>query len=663
MNPFYPHLFEPLTIKRTTFKNRLFVAPHMMSHMDFNGRPDESMIDFYAEKARGGYAVVTLGDTPVDREHAATNPRSFAITPENQPKLAEIARAIHAGGALASQELNHGGMIAFAEANNGGEGWEAWGPVEIHEVQTSVVHGNEVTEEYHVHGMTEADMNVVADHFADCAEILQSAGYDMVLIHGGHGWLLDQFISPLYNTRTDEYGGSLENRAKFPLMVIDRIRQRCGENFLIEYRMSGCEEIEGGLSPEEGIEFAKLLDGKVDLIHVSAGLDIEEAQAVHTHPTMFLPHGVNVHYAAAIKAAGVKTPVVTLGGINTPELAEQILAEGKADVIAMARQSIADPYFPEKARHGQAEDIVPCLRCLDCLTGLHAGNQLSCAVNPRTAQECRFDRMSAPAKAQRKVLVVGGGPAGMQAAVTAAQRGHIVTLAESSDKLGGLLKFTDYDDLKVDLMRLKNYLIHQVEKSPVEVKLNTTVTPDFIQAGGYDAVILAVGSSPARPPIPGLDDPSVEHATTVYTKLENFGKRVAVLGGGLVGCETGLYLAEHGHEVTIIEMQSEIAPEANWMHKEGMMQSFAKAPITCRTGLRVSRIVPGEGVYALNGEGQEEFIPADGIVYAMGMRPNTATVDALKDVCLDTYTVGDCVRPRKARQAMEEGYWAAVRLA
>ena len=662
MNPYYPHLFEPLTIKRTTFRNRLFVAPHMMSHMDFNGRPDESMIDFYAEKARGGYAVVTLGDTPVDREHAATNPRSFAITPENQPKLAEIARAIHAGGALASQELNHGGMIAFAEANNGGEGWEAWGPVEIHEVHTSVIHGNEVTEEYHVHGMTEEDMSVVADHFADCAEILQSAGYDMVLIHGGHGWLLDQFISPLYNTRTDEYGGSLENRAKFPLMVIDRIRQRCGENFLIEYRMSGCEEIEGGLSPEEGIEFAKLLDGKVDLIHVSAGLDIEEAQAVHTHPTMFLPHGVNVHYAAAIKAAGVKTPVVTLGGINTPELAEQILASGQADVIAMARQSIADPYFPEKARHGKAKDIVPCLRCLDCLTGLHSGNQLSCAVNPRTAQECRFDRMSPPAQVQRNVLVVGGGPGGMEAAAIAAQRGHTVTLAESTDQLGGLLKFTDYDDLKVDLMRLKNYLIHQVEQSGAQILLNTTVTPDFIREGGYDAVILAVGSSPARPPIPGLDDPSLEHATTVYTKLANFGKRVAVLGGGLVGCETGLYLAEHGHEVTIIEMQQEIAPEANWMHKEGMMQSFAKAPITCRTGLRVSRIVPGEGVYALNGEGQEEFIPADGIVYAMGMRPNTATVDALKDVCLDTYTVGDCVRPRKARQAIEEGYWAAVRL-
>ncbi len=652
MNPYYPHLFEPLTIKRTTFRNRLFVAPHMMSHMDFNGRPDDSMIAFFAEKARGGFAVVTLGDSPVDREHAATNPRSFAITPENQPMLAEIALAIHEGGALASHELNHGGNTGVREANFGGDDWMPWGPVDAIRWDGQPIHG-----------MTVDEMETVAEHFADCAEILKDAGYDMVLLHGGHGWLLDQFISPLYNTRTDEFGGSLENRAKFPLMVIERIRERCGENFLIEYRMSGSEEIEGGLTKAEGIEFAKLLDGKVDLIHVSAGLDTEEAQAVHTHPTMFLPHGVNVHYAADIKAAGVKTPVVTLGGINDPELAEQILADGKADVIAMARASIADPYFPEKARHGQAADIIPCLRCLDCLTGLHGGNNLTCAVNSMTARENRYRNYIRPAARQRKVLVVGGGPGGMKAAVTAAERGHTVTLAEATDRLGGLLKFTDYDDLKIDLRRLKDYLIHQVKKSAVEVKLNTTVTPEFIRAGGYDAVILAVGSTPSRPPIPGLDDPSVEHATTVYTKLEEFGKNVAVLGGGLVGCETGLYLAENGHNVTIIEMQSEIAPEANWMHKEGMMQSFAKAPITCRTNLRVSRIEPGKGVYAINADGEEEFVPAEGIVFAMGMRPNTGTVDKLKDVCLDTIAVGDCVRARKARQAMEEGFWAAVRLA
>ena len=653
MNQFYPKLFEPFTIKRTTFRNHIFSAPHMMSHMDFNGRPDDSMIAFFAEKARGGAAVVTLGDSPVDREHGATNPRSFAITPENQPMLAEIAMAIHEGGALASHELNHGGFTAVPEANYGDEAWEAWGPVDMVRDYDGVK----------VHGMTPADMDVVAEHFADCAELLKAAGYDMVLLHGGHGWLLDQFTSPLYNTRTDEYGGSIENRAKFPLMVIDRIRERCGENFLIEYRMSGSEEIEGGLSKEEGIAFAKLLDGKVDIIHVSAALDIEEAQAVHTHPTMFLPHGVNVHYAADIKAAGVKTMVATIGAISDPAMAEEILASGKADIVEMVRALIADPYLPEKARHGHPEDIVPCLRCLDCLTGLHAGNNLVCAVNPMAGRENRFRNYIRPAARQRKVLVVGGGPGGMKAAITAAERGHIVTLAEAKGELGGLLKFTDYDDLKIDLRHLKDYLITQVEKHAIEVKLNTTVTPEFIRAGGYDAVILAVGSTPSRPPIPGLDDPSVEHATTVYTKLSTFGKNVAVLGGGLVGCETGLYLAENGHNVTIIEMQSEIAPESNWMHKEGMMQSFAKAPITCRTNLRVARIEPGHGVYAVDADGAEEFIPADGIVYAMGMRPNTAVVQALEDVCIDTIAIGDCVRARKARQAMEEGFWAAIRLA
>ena len=661
MNPYYPKLFEPLTIGRIVFRNRIWSAPNMMSHQDYRGRPDDSMINYFREKAVGGAAVVTLGDTPVDREHAATNPRSFAITPENQPMLSEIAKAIHEGGALASQELNHGGNTALAAANTDAdpEDWEAWGPVDVHKDAGSVLHGEVIEDEIHIHGMTEEELNLVADHYADCAEILKKAGFDMVLLHGGHGWLLDQFISPLYNTRTDEYGGSLENRAKFPLMVIERIRERCGPSFLIEYRMSGSEEIEGGLTKEEGIEFAKILDGKVDIIHVSAGLDTEEAQAVHTHPTMFLPHGVNVHYAADIKAAGVKTPVLTIGGINTPELAEQILEEGKADIVAFTRALIADPYFPEKAKHGHPEDIIPCLRCLDCLTGLHEGNNLCCAVNPRTAREERYDRI-APARYSRKVLVAGGGPGGMQAAVTAAHRGHAVTLAEASDALGGLLKFTDYDDLKVDLMRLKNYLITQVEKSDVHVLLNTTVTPEFIKEGGYDAVIAAVGSTPSKPPIPGLE--KAEHATTVYTKLDILGERVAVLGGGLVGCETGLFLAEHGHEVTIIEMQDRIAPEANWMHREGMMQAFAKAPITCRTGLRVSK-VDETAVTALDKDDREVVIPADSVVYAMGMRPNTGTVDALRDTVIDVIPVGDCVKARKARHAMEEGFWAAVRLA
>lgn len=651
MNPYYPNLFRPLTIKGVTFRNRIFAAPNMMSHMDYAGRPDDSMIWYYAEKARGGAAVVTIGDTPVDREHAATNPRSFALTPENQPMLAELVTAIHEGGALASHELNHGGITAVPEANGGGPDWEAWGPVDY--VREDGVK---------VHGMTPQELDLVADRYAECALLLKRAGYDMALIHGGHGWLLDQFLSPLTNRRTDEFGGSLENRARFPLMVVDRVRERCGDDFLLEYRMSGAEEINGGLCKEEGVRFAQMLDGRVDLIHVSAGMDTRPAQAVRTHPTIFLPHGVNVHYAEAVKAAGVKTPVVTIGAISDPDMAEAILAGGKADVVAMTRALIADPHLPNKARAGRREDIVPCLRCLDCLGGLHAGNNLSCAANPTAGRELRCRDLIRPAPRPCKVLVAGGGPAGMMAAASAARLGHAVTLAEKRGSLGGLLTFTDRDELKEDLKRMKDHLICQVKKGQVEVLLNTAVTPEFIRDGGYDKVILAVGAEPVRPAIPGLDHPAVLHALEAHGPKGPAGGQVVVLGGGLAGCETAVSLARRGCRVTVVEMGEELAPDANWMHREGMTQAMEEAEVEVRLGLKVTRVAPGQGVWAADRAGGEGLIPAEAVVYALGMKTDREEVAALYDACPHTVCIGDCVRPRKARHAISEGLWAAVNL-
>ena len=648
MNKYYPHLFEPLQIGRTTFRNRIFAAPTMMCDMDASGYPTDNMIAYYAEKARGGAAVVTVGDTPVDREHAATNPNSFNVSRASQHFLSELALAIQAHGAKASLELNHGGLTGVPAANGGND---PIGPVDFIRDWDGV----------HVHAMDEAMIDEVADHYAQCALILKDAGFDMCLLHGGHGWLLHQFLSPLTNTRTDRFGGSLENRARFPLMVIDRVRQAVGKDFLIEYRMSGAECIEGGYGIDEAVEFAKMIDGKVDLIHVSASLDTEDAQAVITHPTIFLPHGVNVKYAAEIKKH-VKTPVVTIGAINDPDMAEEILASGKADVVAMVRALIADPHFPNKARKGRKADIVPCMRCLDCLTGMQAGNRLQCAINPSAGREDRYRSFIRPAARKRNVLVVGGGPGGMQAAITAAQRGHFVTLAEKTDSLGGLLKFTDRDSLKADLGAVKRYLIHTVGSLPIDVRLNTEVTPEYVRQGGYDAVIVAAGSSPLVLPIPGLNAPHVLHALDIYDKLDTLGKRVALLGGGLVGCETALFLARRGHSVTILEMQDEIAPEANWMHREGMMQAFAEVDITCCTGRRVAR-VEESGVYAADKDGNELFTPADSIVFAMGMRPNSQVVQALMDTAEDVVAVGDCVRARKSSNAMFEGRWAAIDLA
>lgn len=648
MNPYYPRLFEPITVGPHVFRNRIWSGPSMMCHMDAAGFPTEYMIAYYAEKARGGAAVVTVGDTPVDRLHAATNPRSFNLSRASLPQLSELAMAIHEGGAKASLELNHGGFVARPAANNGSA---PIGPVDFVRDWDGV----------HVTGMNEAMMDEVAGHFADCAALLKTAGFDMCLIHGGHGWLLDQFISPLYNTRNDQYGGPLEARARFPLMVVDRVRARCGSDFLIEYRFSVSEEIEGGLTKAEGVEFAKLLDGEVDILHCSCGLDIEDAQAVHLHPTMFLPHGVNVHYAQAVKAAGVKSPVLTIGAITDPALAESILEDGKADIVGMTRALIADPYLPEKAKHGRAKEIRPCLRCLDCLTGMITGQHFQCSVNQEAGREFRYRNYLKPPVRAKKVLVVGGGPGGMTAAATAAQRGHDVTLAEKTGALGGLLKFTDHDPLKVDLMRLKDYLIHQVEISGVSVLLDAEVTADLVREGAFDTVIVAAGSTPARPPIPGLDDPAVKHATSVYTDAEAIGPTVTVVGGGLTGCEIALFLAGRGHRVTIVDMLDRLASDANFLHREGMMQSFAQAGIVTRTGLTVTRVAKN-GVCVKHAHGAEESIPGETVVYALGMHPNTATVKTLMDSCIDVVAVGDCVAARKVRNAMEEGFNAATRL-
>ena len=638
----YPHIFTPLKIKNTVFKNRLFSAPNMMCQMTPEGFPNDYMIGYYEAKARGGAAQVTVGDSPVDEEHAPSVPRHPVLSNDSLTYLSELAKAIRSHGAVASIELNHSGRESLPWFNPiGPSGFQRNDGVEVREMDESMI-------------------NRVADNFASAASLIKKAGFDMCMLHGAHGWLLGQFLSPLFNKRKDKYGGSLENRARFPMMVIDRVRETVGPDFLIEYRLSGSECIDGGLEIEEAIGFAKMIEDKIDLLHVSAALDTIREQAVITQPTIFLPHGVNVKYAEAVKRH-VKVPVVTVGAITDPETAEEVLATGRADVVAMARALIADPEFPSKARTGRGDEIIPCIRCLDCLAGMHERGHFACSVNPWTGREFRMRNTILPAREKRRVLVAGGGPGGMMAAITASERGHEVVLSEKTDRLGGLLKFTDYDKIKYDLKIYKDYLINRVRSLDIKVRYNTEVTPEYVALENPDSLIAAVGSEPIIPDIPGIAGPGVRHALDVYRDTDSIGNKVVVIGGGLAGCETALFLAELGKKVTVIEMQDRVAPDANWMHLEGMMASIKIHGVSLETGLRCTEIKEN-GIHAVGSGGNGRFFEADTIVYAVGMNAKTHMVETLRDTAMDFIAIGDCVRARRVSEAIYEGYFAAVDL-
>lgn len=639
----YPKLFTPMQVGTLLFRNRLLSGPNMMCALNPDGSPTDYMVGYYEEKAKGGVAQVTVGDTPVE-ERGFTTPRHPILTQKTVQKWSEVARAITQHGAIASIELNHGGRIS----NTSVTGFQTIGPID--EVK---LNGTQVK------GATKEDLEEIAKAYGEAAKVAVQAGFQMVMLHGAHGWLLDQMLSPKFNTRTDEFGGSLASRAKFPLMVIAAVRKAVGPKVPIEYRI-GPELAEGGLSMDEVVRFCQLIEDKVELIHVSAGLDTDPNFAVKTHPTMFLPHMPNVKYAAEVKKHVTKCPVVTVGSVVTPAEAEQVLEDGKADAVAMVRSLIADPFLPQKAREGHDEDIRPCLRCLDCLTGMQTKTKFACAVNPRTGHEFRLNAEEAAAPKEKKtVLIAGGGPGGLEAAGAAAARGHKVILAEKSDSLGGLLKFTDYDSLKADLKRLKDHLIYRVEHSDVEIRLNMEVTPELVAEIKPDALFLALGSTPVVFPLPGIE--TAQHATTAYTNLDALGKTVAVMGGGLVGCETALFLAETGRDVTIIEMQNDVAPDANWMHRVGMLQSFAQQKnLHVRTGLRCMAVMD-EGVETQDKDGNTVVIPAESKVYAFGQRAVNAGALMALDVPV-IRIIGDCHQVGKTNGAIFDGYHAAMDL-
>lgn len=649
----YPNMFSPMTIKGITFKNRVMAAPMTTDRTVWaDGTPTQECINGYETRARGGVGAVTVTETFIDFDCSARHDHSIDFVRDNPTvhkleSLFVLAESIKCHGSVASVEFNHIGNVNHPSTIKDGK--NPIGP-------SGYVREDGVT----VEEMDEAMMNEVADNFARACAGAKANGFDMVMLHGGHGWLLGQFVSPLTNHRTDEYGGSMENRARFPIMVLDRIRKACGENFLIEYRLSGSERVPGGLEIGECCEFAKLIEDKVDLIHVTSGLYHNHVQS-KAFSSMFHPHGCNLDLAEAIKKA-VKVPVVAVGGFNSPEQIENAIASGKCDFVALGRQLLADPQFVNKTAEGREDEISPCLRC-SCFNPLasdpnerpHA-EPFECTVNPYSMRELRI-QWAPPVRRKQNVLVVGGGPGGMYAAITAAERGHTVTLLEKEQKLGGLLWFTDEDCHKDDLRRYRDSLITRTHRAGVNVVTGCRATAEIIEQYAPDAVILAIGSEPAVPPIPGLRE-NAHHALYAYEHPEKLGHDIVMIGGGLIGVECAMHLAEkYGCNVRIVEMMDDYARDAYMSHRQAIDMFMPKSvEIVC--GVACTEVRP-DGISYRCADGSIHDVKADTVLYAVGMKAKKAELEELIKAHPNTRFIGDCRKPARVLQTVRDGMFAA----
>ncbi|MCU7377182.1 FAD-dependent oxidoreductase [Clostridiales Family XIII bacterium ASD5510] len=633
----FPKLFEPLKVGNVVYRNRLFASPSMMSQVIDGGKPTDALIGYYREKAKGGAAQVTVGDTPVDQEHALAFPGLCLIKP-NMPFLAELAFNIEAYGAVPSFELNHAGWMANPELSGSS-------PIS----SISFMRGDGVQ----VIQMDEDMMKRVADNFAKSAAFIKKCGFKAAVLHGGHGWLLAQFLSPMVNRRTDEYGGNEENRARFPKMVIDAVRKAVGKDFILEYRISGTEYDPAGLTLNETIPFVRSIQDKIDLVHVSGGIDTRLDLTLKAHPGIFQEHGCNVFLAEAMKKS-VDIPVVTVGAISSPQMAEEVLAAEKADVVAMCRALIADPYFPVKARRNLDDEISPCTRCLHCRGHMDTHKHFSCSVNPRTGRENRYPAEVPSAPKSKRIVVLGGGPAGMKAAINAKKRGHEVILADNRAKLGGQLNFTDFDAHKSDLRAQKNHLAYMVQKLGVDIRLNTQADRAYISGLKPDVLFVAAGAVPIIPKIKGINGSKVMGAIDTYYKMEKVGAKVVIIGGGLVGVETALFLADKGKDVTIIEMTSTAFADANRLHAEEIRLAVKEHNVKILTETACISI-NGEGVIVETG-GERKLIKADTVVYSVGMQSNTAAYAELYDAAPEVYRIGDCAKVGTTGTAIQQAY-------
>jgi 2,4-dienoyl-CoA reductase (NADPH2) len=633
-------LLEPITFAngRLRSKNRVVMPPMGMGYAHEDGRVSDKVIEYYRARAESGVGMMVVENCIIDPDVLGVGPELQLHSEIHLPGLEELAGVIKGFGALAGLQLNHMGRQTTLGKP------VAPSPIPISERGPAP------------RVLKPADIQYVIDEFVRAAGWVKQTGFDFVELHGAHGYLMCEFLSPVSNKRDDEFGGDFERRLTFPLRIIQGIRETCGDDFPIQFRLSGSEYVPGGLDVEQTAKIAKkLVEAGVASISVSAG---NWQTLRYIMAPMFMPAAYLADDAAKIRAA-VDVPVIAVGRIHSVKIAEEVLQQGKADLVAVGRGLIADPDWVRKLEDGKQDDIRPCISCNACVDLVSRAQEARCTVNAYLGRE--QDKLE-PTPHPRHILVVGGGPAGMEAARIAATRGHKVTLVEKGKRLGGKLIVSAAAPSKTEMNSFINYLIHQNQKLDVTIHTDMALDQKAVLEMAPEIIVNATGSFPVVPPIEGVRQAHVLIAEEVMLERQKAGKRVAIVGGGGTGCEAAEWLVDRGHEVAILEMMAHIGANIEQITRRWMYYELRKAGAQLLTKSKVVRINEGNLVYS-DANGDEKVYECDTVLIALGYRPTDDLAFCDDDgFPIPTYRIGDADRPGTILDAVTAGANIAARI-
>ena len=639
----FKNMFSPIQIGPMTVKNRFVVPPMGNNFANSDGTWSDESVAYYGERAKGQFGLITIEATVVHKG-AKGGPKKPCLYDDNSiESLKKITDACHAEGAKVSIQLQNAGPEGNAK--------NAGAPIQAATAIASA-DGRDIPEEVSTEKVYE-----LVKGYGEAAERAMKGGSDAVEIHMAHGYLVNSFMSPRTNKRVDEFGGNFENRMRFSRLIIEEVKKKTEGKIAVLARINSTEDMFGGLDNHDMCAVASYLeDCGIDGLHVSRAVHLKDEY-------MWAPTGIHGGFSAELVAnikKCVSIPVITVGRYTEPQFAEQIIKMGNADLVAFGRQSLADPHTPQKAMEERLEDLTPCIACLQgCVANMYAGNPICCLTNPFLGHEAE---PIAKTENPKKVMVIGGGVAGLCAAFIAKEKGHEVTLYEAGDVLGGNMRLAAYPPGKGDITNMIRSYIHRCQKDGVKIVMNCEVTPELIKEEKPDSVIIATGSKTLILPIEGIDNPAIIHGSDLLDGKRPAGKKVLVVGGGMVGCETAAFLGEQEHDVTVIEFRDTVGADVIHEHRVYLMKDFEDYGIKEITGAKVCKFYE-DGVEYETADGvRHETRGYDSVILSMGFRNYNPLEEKIKDLVPETHVIGDAIRARRALDATKEAYEVASRL-